>query len=60
MSQYRCRSQISLGKPWMHQYLWPYYLYLQEDKEAMFDVYDTLTGILQVATGVMSTLMVIF
>lgn len=31
---------------------------LQEDKEAMFDVYDTLTGILQVATGVMSTLMI--
>lgn len=29
---------------------------LQEDKEAMFDVYDTLTGILMVATGVMSTL----
>lgn len=28
----------------------------QEDKEAMFEVYDTLTGILQVATGVLSTL----
>lgn len=31
---------------------------LQEDKEAMFDVYDTLVGILQVATGVMSTLQI--
>lgn len=31
---------------------------LQEDKEAMFDVYDTLTGTLQVATGVMSTLQI--
>ena len=30
----------------------------QEDKEAMFDVYDTLTGIIQVATGVVSTLQV--
>lgn len=29
---------------------------LQEDKEAMFDVYDTLEGTLQVATGVISTL----
>ncbi|XP_048257049.1 argininosuccinate lyase-like [Haliotis rufescens] len=29
---------------------------LQEDKEAMFDTYDTLAGILQVATGVLSTL----
>ncbi|XP_041456886.1 argininosuccinate lyase-like isoform X2 [Lytechinus variegatus] len=29
---------------------------LQEDKEAMFDAYDTLTGVLQVATGVISTL----
>ncbi|CAH1801872.1 unnamed protein product [Owenia fusiformis] len=29
---------------------------LQEDKEAMFDVYDTMAGILQVATGVLSTL----
>ncbi|XP_022096345.1 argininosuccinate lyase-like [Acanthaster planci] len=29
---------------------------LQEDKEAMFDAYDTLTGVLQVATGVVSTL----
>jgi hypothetical protein len=31
---------------------------LQEDKEAMFDVYDTLTGVLQVAAGVLSTLKV--
>jgi argininosuccinate lyase len=29
---------------------------LQEDKEAMFDVFDTLTGVLQVAAGVLSTL----
>lgn len=29
---------------------------LQEDKEAMFDAYDTLVGILQVATGTVSTL----
>ncbi|KAK7087754.1 argininosuccinate lyase-like [Littorina saxatilis] len=29
---------------------------LQEDKEAMFDTYDTLSGVLQVATGVLSTL----
>ncbi|XP_003729478.2 argininosuccinate lyase isoform X1 [Strongylocentrotus purpuratus] len=29
---------------------------LQEDKEAMFDSYDTLTGVIQVATGVISTL----
>ncbi|XP_045171928.2 argininosuccinate lyase-like [Mercenaria mercenaria] len=29
---------------------------LQEDKEAMFDVYDTLEGTLQVATGVITTL----
>lgn len=29
---------------------------LQEDKEAMFDSYDTLNAILQVATGVLSTL----
>ena len=31
---------------------------LQEDKEAMFDVYDTMTGLLLVATGVLSTLQV--
>ncbi|XP_014664013.1 PREDICTED: argininosuccinate lyase-like isoform X2 [Priapulus caudatus] len=31
---------------------------LQEDKEAMFDVYDTMTGVLQVATGTLSTLTV--
>ena len=31
---------------------------LQEDKEATFDVYDTLVGVLQVATGVLSTLQV--
>ena len=30
----------------------------QEDKEAMFDTYDTMTGVLQVATGVLSTLKV--
>ncbi|XP_061162389.1 argininosuccinate lyase-like [Saccostrea echinata] len=29
---------------------------LQEDKEAMFDVYDTLLGVVKVATGVLSTL----
>ncbi|XP_071789938.1 argininosuccinate lyase-like [Asterias amurensis] len=29
---------------------------LQEDKEALFDAYDTLTGVLQVTTGVVSTL----
>lgn len=29
---------------------------LQEDKEAMFDVYDTLLGVIKVATGVLSTL----
>lgn len=29
---------------------------LQEDKEAMFDCYDTLHAVLQVTTGVMSTL----
>lgn len=32
--------------------------YLQEDKEAMFDVYDTLLGVIKVATGVLSTLQV--
>ncbi|KAL6470078.1 hypothetical protein MHYP_G00211970 [Metynnis hypsauchen] len=31
---------------------------LQEDKEAMFDVYDTVHAVLQVATGVISTLKV--
>ncbi|KAK3084921.1 hypothetical protein FSP39_021497 [Pinctada imbricata] len=31
---------------------------LQEDKEAMFDVYDTVCGILKVASGVLSTLRV--
>uniref|UniRef100_A0A9J8CXP4 Argininosuccinate lyase n=1 Tax=Cyprinus carpio carpio TaxID=630221 RepID=A0A9J8CXP4_CYPCA len=30
---------------------------LQEDKEAMFDTYDTVHAVLQVATGVISTLM---
>lgn len=29
---------------------------LQEDKESMFDTYDTLNGILKVSTGVLSTL----
>ncbi|CAG5118915.1 unnamed protein product [Candidula unifasciata] len=29
---------------------------LQEDKEAMFDTFDTLSAILQIATGVLSTL----
>ncbi|KAI4801505.1 hypothetical protein KUCAC02_019400 [Chaenocephalus aceratus] len=29
---------------------------LQEDKEAMFDCYDTVHAVLQVTTGVMSTL----
>ncbi|XP_029468159.1 argininosuccinate lyase [Rhinatrema bivittatum] len=31
---------------------------LQEDKEAMFDVYDTMCAVLQVATGVISTLQI--
>ncbi|XP_063059133.1 argininosuccinate lyase [Engraulis encrasicolus] len=31
---------------------------LQEDKEAMFDVYDTVEAVLQIATGVMATLKV--
>nr|XP_033778367.1 argininosuccinate lyase [Geotrypetes seraphini]XP_033778368.1 argininosuccinate lyase [Geotrypetes seraphini]XP_033778369.1 argininosuccinate lyase [Geotrypetes seraphini] len=31
---------------------------LQEDKEAMFDVYDTVCAVLQVATGVISTLQI--
>ena len=31
---------------------------LQEDKEPMFDTFDTLTGVLQVATGTLSTLKV--
>lgn len=31
---------------------------LQEDKEAMFDTYDSLHAVLQVTTGVMSTLQV--
>uniref|UniRef100_A0A8C1IJG1 Argininosuccinate lyase n=1 Tax=Cyprinus carpio TaxID=7962 RepID=A0A8C1IJG1_CYPCA len=35
-----------------------YVLSLQEDKEAMFDTYDTVHAVLQVATGVISTLMV--
>ena len=33
---------------------------LQEDKEAMFDVYDTLEGVVQVATGTLSTLQVVY
>lgn len=32
----------------------------QEDKEAVIDVVDTLTAVLQVATGVISTLQVRF
>ncbi|KAG8451781.1 hypothetical protein GDO86_003830 [Hymenochirus boettgeri] len=31
---------------------------LQEDKEAMFDVYDTVSAVLQVASGVISTLQI--
>lgn len=31
---------------------------LQEDKEAMFDVYDTLLGVVKVAIGVLSTLQI--
>ncbi|PIO28323.1 hypothetical protein AB205_0208220 [Aquarana catesbeiana] len=31
---------------------------LQEDKEAMFDVYDTVCAVLQVASGVISTLQI--
>ncbi|XP_063809911.1 argininosuccinate lyase isoform X2 [Pseudophryne corroboree] len=31
---------------------------LQEDKEAMFDVYDTICAVLQVASGVISTLQI--
>jgi len=34
------------------------FLSLQEDKEAMFDTYDTVYAVLQVATGVISTLKV--
>ena len=37
-----------------------YFLFYQEDKEAMFEVYDTVTGILQVAIGVLTTLTVSF
>lgn len=33
---------------------------MQEDKEAVLDVVDTLTAVLQVATGVISTLQVRF
>ena len=33
-----------------------YFLHLlQEDKEAMFDVYDTVEAVLQIATGVIAT-----
>lgn len=32
--------------------------FLQEDKEALFDVCDTLDGVLQVASGTLSTLKV--
>lgn len=38
--------------------LWLYVLSLQEDKEAMFDTYDTVNAVLQVAIGVISTLKV--
>ena len=31
---------------------------LQESQEHMFDAYDTIEGVLQVATGVLSTLKV--
>lgn len=31
---------------------------LQEDKEAMFDAYDTLSSVLEVANGVLTTLKV--
>ena len=31
---------------------------MQEDKEAVFDVVDTLNAVLQIATGVISTLQV--
>ncbi|MCV4725875.1 lyase family protein, partial [Escherichia coli] len=31
---------------------------LQEDKEAVFEVSDTMTAVLQVATGVISTLQI--
>lgn len=33
-------------------------IFLQEDKESMFDCYDTVHAVLQVTTGVMSTLKV--
>lgn len=33
-------------------------IFCQEDKEAMFDCYDTIHAVLQVTTGVMSTLKV--
>ena len=40
------------------QLLGPYFLprVSQEDKEAVFEVSDTLSAVLQVATGVISTL----
>lgn len=38
--------------------VWWLSLYLQEDKKAMFDVYDTLLDVIKVATGVLSTLQV--
>jgi len=31
---------------------------LQEDKEPLFDAYDTLHGVLQISTGVLATLTV--
>uniref|UniRef100_A0A8C2ZR43 Argininosuccinate lyase n=1 Tax=Cyclopterus lumpus TaxID=8103 RepID=A0A8C2ZR43_CYCLU len=41
---------------WSHWILSSYNKDLQEDKEAMFDCYDTVHAVLQVTTGVMSTL----
>ena len=34
--------------------------FLQEDKEKLFDVVDTLKGVLPVANGTLSTLMVLY
>jgi argininosuccinate lyase len=33
---------------------------LQEDKEPLFDAIDTLAGCIQISTGVLSTLKVLF
>nr|XP_020473647.1 argininosuccinate lyase isoform X2 [Monopterus albus] len=45
-----------MGKNFCLMFFVPLPIILQEDKEAMFDCYDTLHAVLQVTTGVMSTL----